>query len=169
VALICGIALPSCAAIAGDNPWGWLVPKGGPVWSASIAEAKRRGVLITPLTAEPAILKVAGQELKIREAWIEKRYDIVFEKGGTRRTDEDGYNLVFAISGEMKALQEGKGYFYLEGKGASFLHGYLSDGSLLNVERLEEAGAAEVGVLLKFKAMPQEPLKVRLKRPAEQK
>jgi hypothetical protein len=106
-------------ALAGSSIWGWLVPKGGRVWSASIAEAKQRGVLITPLTAEPGVLNVLGQEIKVREAWIEKRFDVVFESGGKRKTVEDGYNLVFIVSGEMKALR-GEGHVLPGGKGSGF-------------------------------------------------
>ncbi len=164
VVLLCCLALPGINAIAGDNPWGWFVDKGGPVWSANIAEAKRRGVLITPLTAEPGMLKVSGREIKVREAWIEKRFNVVFEKGKGRKKVEDGYSLVFIVSGERNVLEEEGACFYLEGKGWGFTYGFLDDGAMLNVERLEKEDVSKVRVILRTKEKSQTPLTLCFKR-----
>jgi hypothetical protein len=170
VAFLCWIALPSAAALAGDNPWRWLVDKGGPVWSASTAEAKRRGVLIAPLTAEPGALKVAGQELKVREAWIEKRFQVVYKKGGGgRKKVEDGYNLVFIVAGKTEVLLEKGTAFHSEDGGKSFTYGFLDDGAMLNVERLEKEDVSDVRVVLSFKDKSERPLVLRFKRQAEQR
>jgi hypothetical protein len=93
----------------------------------------------------------------------------VFDQGGKRKTVEDGYNLVLIVAGELKALRDGEAFFSLEGMGRSFLQGFLSDGSMLNVEQQEKGDAAEVGVVLRFTDKKNEPLKIRLKRPAKEK
>ncbi len=113
-------------AKAGDALWGLLVPKGGPIYSSSAAEARRRGTLIAELKVEPGELKVAGSSIKFRDAWIEKRLEVVWDNDGRRKRIMDGYNLTFRLQKGGDEVISNKDLFFTandEGKGLESLWG----------------------------------------------
>lgn len=168
VVILCCGTLVSGTVVARDNFWGWFIDKGGPVWSSSIANAKRRGVFVTSLTADPGLFKVSGQEVKVKEAWIEKRFNVVFDKVG-KRTVEDGYNIVFLVGGGIEVLEDYDVWFSLNGEDGTFTRGLLPNGLKLHVDRLESGDAAEVVVFLVFRDKDKKTMSIKFKRPPEQK
>lgn len=114
--LMLGVSLLALLATtrvkAGDSFWGWLVPKGGPIYSSDAAEARRRGTLIAELQVEPGELKVAGSSIKFRDAWIEKRAEVVWDENRRQKRIINGYNLTFRLQEGGDELISEKGLFF---------------------------------------------------------
>jgi hypothetical protein len=118
----------------------------------TVADSRSRDAFIAHVTVTPDVIDWKGKRIAIKEAWVERRTELVwiyvfipFVVEHYEYKQIDGYNLCINLSEGRDALVSGDSpFFVLEGRGNGF--GML--GSVIMWDNLEQADFGRLNLLV---------------------